>query len=63
VRVGHDDVYGKFIENVRSSQKIEWSLYNDLPFNPDQIQRFAQEKVRKLLPKDRTEEATECRGN
>jgi hypothetical protein len=63
VRVGHDDVCGKFIENVWSSQKIEWPLHFDFPLDPGEIQRLAQKKVGKLLPKDPTEETTECSGN
>jgi hypothetical protein len=63
VRVGHGDVCGQFIRDVRCPQKIEWSLHNDFPFHPDEIQRLDQKEVWKLLPKDSTEETTECSGN
>ncbi len=40
MRVGHGDVCGQFIRDVRNSQKIEWSLHHGLPFDPGEVQRL-----------------------
>jgi hypothetical protein len=63
VRVGHGDVCGEFISDVRSSQKIEWSLHFDFPFHPGEVQRLNKREVRKLLPKDPTDDTTAHSGN